>query len=423
MDIFGRNYEEYRLDNGLLVAILHRPTDTIAGVLRVHHGALREEPGEEGYAHFLEHILMSGGSERYTLSETDSIRDSLGYFNAGTYQGRTIFPAHILAEDLELYLDFVSQITFHPTFDGFRLEEERHRILREIADEKSKLRFNDNRAYRKALFKGGVHSYYVGGDEKVIASATAGDLASFHRRGYHPNSMDLILVGDVPHNVREIVEHHFGTQPSGGEGPYRFPSVIPLEGRTILHTLAPDLINKESPLESSAKMRLGFIVPPLQHEDSLPVWMIARLLGEGVNSRLFTTLSQRTGMAYGILCTYDGSNNVGVFTTEGKIMASRVDEALETIFQEFRQIQDEPVGQQEFSRLRKRMKFWFAQVSESNAALGEMIEGKLDYDLRPEHLFRSIDALTPEKIMETARRYLPSREGNYVLLIRDPLKK
>ena len=56
-------FREYRLDNGLYVALQETPTKTIAGRLRVKYGSLHEREGEEGLAHFLEHTLMTGGTK------------------------------------------------------------------------------------------------------------------------------------------------------------------------------------------------------------------------------------------------------------------------------------------------------------------------------------------------------------------------
>jgi hypothetical protein len=81
---------EYELDNGLFVVLQRTPTRTVAGKLRVHHGALHEEEGEEGLAHFLEHNLISGGTEKYTPEEVDELRVTFGNFNAYTAPHQTM---------------------------------------------------------------------------------------------------------------------------------------------------------------------------------------------------------------------------------------------------------------------------------------------------------------------------------------------
>ena len=61
-----QNYREFTLDNGLFVALQNTPTQTVSGRLRVFQGALHEQPGEEGLAHFLEHTIVNAGSRKYS---------------------------------------------------------------------------------------------------------------------------------------------------------------------------------------------------------------------------------------------------------------------------------------------------------------------------------------------------------------------
>ena len=91
------NYQEVRLDNGLFVALQKTPTKTVSGALRVWHGALNEQPGEEGIAHFLEHTIMTGGSQKYSQKKADQVMNSFGSFNAYTGLDRTYFPVDIFS--------------------------------------------------------------------------------------------------------------------------------------------------------------------------------------------------------------------------------------------------------------------------------------------------------------------------------------
>jgi len=323
----GTNYREFRLDNGLVVALLETPTQTISGRLRVNHGALQEEEGEEGLAHLLEHGLMTGGTEKYDPEKTDEIRSVFGSYNATTGLDRTLFPVDMLAEDLDLYLDFVSDLAFNPRLDGARVNEEKGRALREMADTKSNPGFRDGQAYREALFGGSPETYFIAGKESVIINATPDDLRVFHSRGYHANNMGLILVGGLPSNIEELIAKHFQEKPTGDGKKFEFPALTPLENKTILHTHAPELYNHDNPQESSAQVSISFIVPPGLHEDSYALSMVVRILGGDSNSRLFKTVSQRKGLAYGLGSSYDGVNNRGIVAISGSVHSVRQREA------------------------------------------------------------------------------------------------
>ncbi|MBI2507803.1 insulinase family protein [Candidatus Woesearchaeota archaeon] len=117
-------YREYKLDNGLVVALQDTPTKTIAAKLRVNYGSSHENIGEEGMAHLLEHCLVTGGSEKYDPTTADDIRGFFPYYNAFTNIGRTFFEGQMLSEDIELWLDYVSDHAFRPRLDLERLRGE-----------------------------------------------------------------------------------------------------------------------------------------------------------------------------------------------------------------------------------------------------------------------------------------------------------
>ena len=415
-------FREYKLKNGLYVALQETPTETIAGRLRVNYAALHEKKGEEGLAHFLEHALIMGGTKRYSPREVDDIWGNLGNINAFTGMDRTCIPVDMLADDLEQYLAFASETFFNPRFDSQRLNEQRQRVLREIADTKSNPLFRDNQDYLRTLLGDHPSNHFILGKEQVIENSSQDDLRKFHSKGYNANNMDLILVGRLPPNVDYLIEKYFSDQPTGGNTKFQFPHAKDLEQRTILHRTAPDRYNADSPQESSALMTIGFLVPPESSDDFAALQVLSYLLGGDSSSRLFQSISQRKGLAYGIHAEYDGSYGKGIVCIQAEVPSIKQHDAIEAIFYEMEKLKSEPVRSAELDRIRKTAKYSIAKHFESNHGHVDAIETKNDTGRTPESSMANLNKLTPEKIREVAQRYLPSTNGNYVLLIRDPLK-
>ncbi|MHA1888992.1 MAG: M16 family metallopeptidase [Promethearchaeota archaeon] len=426
MATINGNYREFRLDNGLFVALQETPTLTVSGRLRVWHGALNEEKREAGIAHFLEHTLMTGGSQKYDPERADEIRGTFGSFNAFTGLERTFFPVDMLAEDSQLFLEYVSDAAFNPRFEASRVEEERQRVLRETADAKSNPGFKDSQAYGEAFFgKNSPHTYFILGNEAVVGSASVNTLKGFHERGYHPNNMDLILVGALPKNIEDIVQQNFGQFQSGNGKKVEFPRNPQLYGATVLHTSAPELYNHENPEQSSAQLSISLVAPTETDEDSYAISMLVNILGGDANSRLFQSVSQRKGLAYGVGAQYDGSNNKGVIYIGGSVHSVRADEAIDAIFEEMAKLRTDLVSQESLERLKRNSRYNIAKTLETNAGYVHAIELRMDKGLTPEYHLERMDAVTPEKIREVAVKYLPQNrvDGKYVLSLRDPLKK
>ena len=137
MGVINGEFKEYKLDNSLVVALQKTSTSNIEGVLQVGFGTVHENEGEEGVAHFLEHCLFTGGSDKYSPEEGLKIRSELGYANASTGYGETVFETGLMPDDLEKSLDLFSSIVSNPRLDEEVIEMERRRILREISQNKT----------------------------------------------------------------------------------------------------------------------------------------------------------------------------------------------------------------------------------------------------------------------------------------------
>ncbi len=425
MAIVDLPYRSYLLDNGLQVALLQTPTKTISARLRVFHGAVHEQEGEEGLAHMLEHCVYTAGSRKHTPQQVDEIQRLLAETNAHTTLGHTSFIGNFLAEDVELFLNLTSEAVFHPLFDPAIVEQERQRVLREITDTTSGSRMRDELAFEKALLRSFPQSRLVCGKEEVVRGASIDDIHTFHDRGYHTNNIHLILVGNLPDDVDNLIQHYFADKPMGDGKPFLFPEVPPLTERTILHTAAPYLASTDLLEGGNAQLRLGFIVPPETHPDCHALIMLSEILGgKHPSSLLHQEVSRLQGLAYHISSLYDGSNNAGMIEVRGRVHAPRWEEAVQLTFDTFKYLQDNPLPTPTFERLRKRLLFSFADHGERNKSRMGMIGRTLETGISPEERYDSLTAVTPAMVRDAAQKYLPKdRDGNYVLLVRDPLKR
>lgn len=424
MTLINGNYREYKLDNGLVVALQSTPTQTISAKLRVNYGTSHEQSGEEGMAHFLEHCVDGAGGEKFDALATDEIRSLFGYSNASTSIGRTFYIGQMLSEDLKMWLDYTTDHVFKPRFDQKRVNEERQRVLREISDYKSQPRYADHLGLVEAFYRGHPKGIQVLGKEEVVVGADLDNLVSFHGRGYHPNNMDLILVGSLPKDVEKIVGDYFSHFSRGENTRRDFPELRPLEKGVVIHSATPESINRENPKGSSAKLMVKFGGPSDNHPDMSTTFIMNRILGGGEESLLFQNVSQRRGLAYHIGSSVDGSYNAGEIQVTASVKATEVETAVGAIFEEFERIKTQKIDQKTIDKRKRLAKYGVAELFESNGGHLSAIEIKLDRGDTPDDFLRAVDKMTPEDIMEVANRYLPDRkDGKYILYIADPLKE
>lgn len=422
----NKKYKEFKLDNGLQVAIQNTPTKTVSGRLDVWHGALNEIEGEEGIAHFLEHSLMRG-SKKYSSKESNKIWSNFGFFDAATSLEKTFFSVDMLSEDSKLFLEYISDTVFNPLFEESKIEEERQRVLRETVERTNFPSFNDVQKYWETFFgKNSPHTRSPLGKEEVVRSADLNMLKEFHKRGYLPNNMNLIMVGGLPKNIESLIQENFGKFSPGKQSKIEISKNTPLEESTILHTYAPELYDLQKPERSSAELRMALFGPTSNEEDSYATQILIGILGgEGGDSRLFQSLSQKKGLTYGIGARYCGSNNSGVIHVQGKIHSARLNEGINTIFEQMALLRENLVSEETLKMLQRKASYHSEKMFESNAGKIDAIGLNLYYGVTSQDYLERIKSVTPEKVREAARKYLPKNrtEGKYVLSLRDPLKK
>ncbi len=414
------SYREYTLDNGLRVALQHFPSKNIRGKLRINFGAYHENPGEEGLAHFVEHGVSFGGSRKFSPREVADRIEDFGSFDHTTSLGRTTYDYFFPGEDLNEWLDFVSDIVFFPRFDEGIIESERRAIVREITDHKSNPNFSRSRLTSETFYRDHPKKRWPGGEVDVIADSGLADLRRLHSRGYNADSSDLILVGNLPGDIGELVEKSFRNIPEGADNRVDFPELPTLDKREILHFATNERVNLDNPEESSAEISLYFVCPPTESEDSYPFCLLDRIIGRDSRSRLFRRLRVREGLAYSIYSFGDTDYNAGLFGIMAKVPVKSINLSMSIINDEFDRLKKEGVTDQELEKARRKFLFNITTYFDSIEGMLELAEHRLDYGVTVDEAIERYHAVTVDDIGDAARKYLTE---NYVLVIGDPLKK
>ena len=85
------NYNTFTLDNGLKVIHLPSASEVVYCGIAVKAGTRDERPGEEGLAHFCEHLSFKGTERRTAVQVINAIEGLGGELNAYTNKENTVF--------------------------------------------------------------------------------------------------------------------------------------------------------------------------------------------------------------------------------------------------------------------------------------------------------------------------------------------
>jgi len=196
-----------QLDNGLTYYIVHNglPAQRAEFYLATDVGAIQEDPGQEGLAHFLEHMCFNGTKNfpgKGILNYLQSIGASFGgNVNASTGSEETIYMLNNIPLKSEAVIDscllILHDYSHFVSCDPVEVDKERGVILEEY-------RTRNNASWR--LNEKSLPLLY--GDTKYATCNVIGSqenletfpperLVDFYRTWYRPDLQAVVVVGDV----------------------------------------------------------------------------------------------------------------------------------------------------------------------------------------------------------------------------------
>ena len=122
----------YTLSNGLRVIHMPMQSNVIYCGLAVAAGTRHELPGEEGLAHFVEHMTFKGTRKRTAMQIINQLEGVGGELNAFTNKEDTIYYAVISREHLSRAIDVLTDIVFHSQYPQAEIDKEVEVICDEI---------------------------------------------------------------------------------------------------------------------------------------------------------------------------------------------------------------------------------------------------------------------------------------------------
>ena len=221
---FDTDYRVGVLDNGMRYVIRANATPPEQGLVYfwVDAGSVSEADGEEGYAHFIEHMAFNGSTN---VPEGEMVhlleREGLAFgadTNASTGFDTTLYRLDLPRNDRDLLdtaLMLMRETASEITFDDEAVDREKGIILseRRVRDTYQLRNTIDNLEF---FYPGSRFSRRmpIGAPEssQSIEVATGAALRALYERIYRPENTALVVVGDYdPEEVEAMIRDHFAS--------------------------------------------------------------------------------------------------------------------------------------------------------------------------------------------------------------------
>ncbi len=147
--------------------------------------------------------------------------------------------------------------------------------------------------------------------------------------------------------------------------------------------------------------------------------VLSAALGGGMSSRLFTQVRERHGLAYYVFAHHAAFHDAGTLFSQAGVDIERIDLAVTTILNEFRQVAAEPLAEDELRRVKNFLKGrTVLQLEDPRGLLSfglrrEVIEDQL---IEPTELLDAIEAVTAADVQRLAREIMVNDGINFGLV-------
>ncbi|MBI3039203.1 insulinase family protein [bacterium] len=313
----------------------------------VHVGSRNEKAGEEGFSHFIEHMLFKG-TPTYPTGQLDREIKKLGASqNAFTSLDYTCF--HLLGAKehfprlLELELDAV----FHSLIDNNEFQKERQVVLEELRMDKDDPPSYLYNAMKELTYTIHPYRHPVVGYEATLASASRDGLFDFYRRYYVPENIWLVVVGDVKADeALSLIRRLTGSEKK---------SVFPEQNVA------------EEPIQTSkreavlfgeieqAYVNLAWHAPGILNPDNYSMDVISFILGNGRSSRLHKTLVEEEQLVSSVSSNYFTSGDPSLFFIGAVMPQGNVRKFIDRASRLVREFRDGEIPSEELEKAKQQI--------------------------------------------------------------------
>ncbi|MEA2986812.1 MAG: hypothetical protein QOD94_3066 [Alphaproteobacteria bacterium] len=386
--------EVTRLPSGLAVVTETMPHLQTASLgVWVGSGSRDERPDEHGISHLLEHMAFKGTARRNARQIAEEIEAVGGDLNAATSVETTAYYARVLAADVPLALDVLSDILSEPAFDPEELQREQNVIVQEIGateDAPDDLVFDK---LQQTAFPGQAVGRPILGTPETVRSFDRKRLFAYLSRNYRAPDMVVAATGAVDHRlVVSQVERMFGKF-AGPAAP------VPEPARLIggSHIEKRDLEQEHEALA----------MPGVSQRDPnlFSLQVFTSVLGGGMSSRLFQEVREIRGLCYAIYAFHAPYSDTGMFGLYAGTDAADVPELMRVVVGEITNAAD-TVTEAEVARAKAQMKAGLLMALESSSTRAEQLARQMFAWGRPiplDELVGRIDAVTVESARAAGR--------------------
>jgi len=429
-----------KLENGITyyIKVNKKPEQRVELRLAVNAGSVCETPGQQGLAHFVEHMCFNG-TKNFPSNKMINMLEEMGVkfgaeLNAGTSFDQTVYMLKVPTDKTEwinrgfqVLEDWAHQVSM----EDAEIDKERGVIVEEWrlglgAEDRMQSK------YIPVLLKGSRYAERLPiGKVEVIKSFPYDTLRAFYKSWYRPDLMAVVVVGDIdPKLAEEKVKEYFGRIPKAINPTKRVEFPVPDN--------AEPLISVVTDKEASGYSASVFFKHPKSDNITFNDYrnQLMRVLYTGILNNRLQEITQKpdapflgAGADYGSFI----GRTIDTYSLSVAAKENQIEKSLEVVLTENERVRQFGFTATELEREKKDILSNYEKMAkesdktESRSYADEFVRNYLDKECIPgiqkeyEIVKDYLPGITLEEINKLGQKWIT--DGNIVALITAPEKE
>ncbi|MCZ9990139.1 insulinase family protein [Brachyspira hyodysenteriae] len=195
------------LKNGTRVVLEKMPMlDTVSIGFIFLTGSANEKKEENGYTHFIEHMLFKGTDKISAKELIRNIEGVGGIFNAFTSRHLTSFYINIISKYFDRAVDTLENIMLNSAFREDDINREKKVIIEELKMSNDTPEEISANQFFAAAYKGTSMSFPIGGNINNIKKISREKIYSYFKEHFNSNNLIISIAGnfDIDYAVERL---------------------------------------------------------------------------------------------------------------------------------------------------------------------------------------------------------------------------
>lgn len=397
---FKNGFKETTLHNGLKIITDSNSNDSTTTIsFAVKVGCYNEDESNLGIAHFTEHMLFKGTTNRTAQDINEDIGEVGGLLNASTSFEVTQYFCTISSDFWQKAVEVLSDLIWNNTIPEEEFDLERSVILEELKMYDDDPQSKCMNLLLENMHENAINRQTIGGTLESVSKITRQQMLDFIDKFYTPNNIFIVATGNINHEelVKEVEKYTNQVEIKNSD----------IKEESYQYEKLGKVIEKNMNIVQS-HLSFGLFGPKPNSEEYPVAELTSIILGGNSNSRLYRLIREEKGLAYTVSVSNEEVKDNIIINGYVGLDGSNIELVKNIIIEQLNNLKESLVSEKELNMAKAYKKGASVISRERTSNRTAYIIYSLIVNSNPsfEHELELVEKVTPEQIKDFANKYL-----------------